>query len=197
EYYEVMDFFNSTRDEDVWFDDPILRVYPDSAAASIDEIVNWIKMSTNDDEMVKKTKQFIQVLEPKYHAHKCTDFKKGELFGTQLLGLWNGGSCKLNNVYLDNDNQLVIRYNGWQEGGKITIREENEKGRIIATFPIRKTQGREVDFIPITPLSGYVDLHISFRNPALGENENSFSLEWFAFRKTLPGSDLSGYKSRS
>src|SRR5690606_10606939 len=61
--------------------------------------------------------------------------------------------------------------------------------------PIRKTQGREVDFIPITPLSGYVDLHISFRNPALGENENSFSLEWFAFRKTLPGSDLSGYKS--
>lgn len=195
EYYEVMAFFNNSRDEDVWYDDPQLLFYPDSLIASIEEITQWIRKVTNDEDREKKELQFIRTLEPKYHGHSCTDFDKGELYGSWLLGLYDGGSCKLNNVDLTDANQLVIRYNGSKVGGRMTIREENEEGRIIADFPIQKTKGREIHFIPINPSikPGAVNLHISFRNPALEPEQNSFIIEWFAFRKSLPGSDRPGY----
>src|SRR5690606_40851621 len=48
EYYEVMAFFNNTRDEDTADDMPLLRMYPDSLLSSVEELEHWITKNTDD-----------------------------------------------------------------------------------------------------------------------------------------------------
>lgn len=193
EYYEIMAFFNNTRDEDTADDTPLLRMYPDSIQSNIDEVRHWIISNTEDPQRIEKEMQFIKTLEPKIHTHLCTDFVNGELSDTKYLALRDNGHCSLKNTWLNNAETMVISYRCSRIGGHMTIRENDQNGEVIASFPIRKTQGTELDFIPIRPVADTVDLFIEFSNPALEPQQNSFRIFWFAFRPPLPGQDKPGF----
>lgn len=193
EYYEIMAFFNNSRDEDTADNEPLLRLFPDSVQTSIDQIRHWIIQNTTGEERLKDEMQFIRTMEPKIHTHLCTDFVNGELSDTKYLALRDKGHCYLNDTWLNNAETMVISYSCWMEGGRMTIRESNENGQVIASFPLRKTNGKELDFIPVKPIPDSVDLFIEFSNPALGPQQNSFVVYWFAFRPALPGSGQPGY----
>ncbi len=194
EYYEVMAFFNNTRDEDTADDMPLLRMYPDSLLSSVEELEHWITKNTDDPNRVRKEMQFIKTLEPKVHTYHCTDFVNGELSDTKYMALRHNGHCSLPGVWLNHAQTMVISYQCSQEGGKMTIREKDKNGEVIASFPIRKTRGTELDFIPIRPVADSVDLFIEFSNPTLGPDQNSFRIFWFAFRPPFPGKDLPGFE---
>ncbi len=187
EYYEVMAFFNNSRDEDTADNEPLLRIYPDTIAASIEELKHWMIQNTNSPSRVEDEMQFIRTLEPKIHTHLCTDFVNGELSDTKYLALRHKGHCALNNTYLNNAETMVISYSCWKEGGRMTIRESNQEGKVITSFPLKKTNGNAIEFIPIAPMQDSVDLFIEFTNPLLDAQENSFRVYWFAFRPGLPG----------
>ncbi len=193
EYYEVMAFFNNTRDEDTADDTPLLRMYPDSVQSSIEEISHWISQNTDDVNGLSEEMLFLKTLEPKVHTHYCTDFVNGELSDTKYLALRDNGHCRLPDTWLDNAETMIISYQCGQEGGRLTIRESDESGAIIASFPLRKTRGTELDFIPIRKVKDTVDLFIEFSNPRLDPQQNSFRIFWFAFRPSLPGKDLDGF----
>lgn len=193
EYYEVMAFFNNSRDEDTADNEPNLRIYPDSVESSIEEVQHWILQNTNSESRVEDEMQFIRTLEPKIHTHLCTDFVNGELSDTKYMALRDDGHCSLENVYLNNAETMVISYSCWQEGGRMTLRESDKNGRVIAAFPLQKTQGDAIDFIPINRFADSVDLYIEFSNPTLGPQDNSFRVYWFAFRPSLPGNAQPGY----
>lgn len=195
EYYEVMAFFNNTRDEDTADDTPLLRMYSDSVMASIDEIGQWIEENTNDPRRVEEELQFLHTLEPKIHTHHCTDFVNGELSDTKYLALRPNGHCSLKDVWMNNSEVMVMSYQCSQEGGQLTIREKDANGEVIASFPLRKTSGTEMDFIPIRPVADSVDLFIQFENPRLDPQQNSFRIFWFAFRPPLPGQDQPGFQA--
>lgn len=189
EYYEVMAFFNNTRDEDVADDTPLLRMYSDSVLQSIDEIAHWIITNTEDSARLEDELLFIHTLEPKIHTHHCTDFVNGELSDTKYLALRHKGHCSLKDVWMNNSEYMAISYQCGQEGGRITIREDNQEGDIIVSFPLRKTRGTELEFIPIRPVADSVDLFIEFENPLLRPDQNSFRIFWFAFRPGWPGEE--------
>lgn len=195
EYYEVMAFFNNSRDEDTADNEPLLRIYPDSLESSIEEVKHWIIQNTNSKSRLEDEMQFIRTMEPKIHTHLCTDFVNGELSDTKYLALRDNGHCSLEDVYLNNAETMVISYTCWKEGGRLTIREKNKDGSVIASFPLQKTEGNAIDFIPINSFADSVDLFIEFSNPSLSPQDNSFKVYWFAFRPALPGNDQPGYKN--
>lgn len=195
EYYEVMAFFNNSRDEDTADDEPILRMYPDSVENSVEEIKHWIIKNTHQEERVENEMQFLRTLEPKIHTHLCTDFVNGELSDTKYLALRDNGHCSLNDTYLNNAETMIMSYTCWQNGGRMTIRENDKDGDVIASFPLKKTRGNELDFIPIQAVPDSVDLFIEFSNPSLDPQQNSFKIYWFAFRPSLPGNTKPGFAS--
>lgn len=195
EYYEVMAFFNNSRDEDTNDNEPNLRLYNKEQEADITEISNWLKDNQLSPKEISREITFLKTLEPKISPDYFSDFHKGELIDTKWLGLRNTGHCMLKNTYVNDADQIIFYYNAYQNRGKLTIRQNDEKGEILAEIPINKTGGKKIEIFPFKPKKGYQDLYFEYSNPALEEQQNSFYVEWLAFHKSLPGKDKNEYPS--
>ncbi|WP_375182072.1 ABC transporter transmembrane domain-containing protein, partial [Chryseobacterium sp.] len=91
----------------------------------IKEIENWLKENNQSQEEIGREITFLKTLEPKSSPDYFSDFHKGELIDTKWLGLRNTGHCKLKNTYVNEADQLIFYYNAYQNGGKLTIRQDD------------------------------------------------------------------------
>lgn len=180
EYYNLMAFFNNSRDEDTSEDEPNLRFYNENQKSQIDQIYEWIS-NNNNKEVANSYKEFIKYLEPVYHAHLAYNYTNGNLADTKWLALRDNGSCHLDDVYTQNSNFIYLRYSSGIDGTKMTIRQDNSEGEILAQFTINKTKGRVIQKFPFKKVEGKINLYIEVNNDKIPSTSPTSYITWFAF----------------
>lgn len=180
EYYKLMAFFDNTRDEDTYANEPNLKFYSEKQSNEINSILKGISAKYNP-ETSKKYKDFISFNEPVYHAHSCQNYKNASLLDTKWLSLRNNGSCNLNDVYTQGANYIYIKHSSQNNGTQITMRKDNAQGEIVAKFPIDKTKGTVVQRFPFKKINDKIDLFIAAENGTIPSNSGTGLITWFAF----------------
>ena len=191
EYYGLMAFFNNTRDEDTPDEAPNYRNYSKEDALKVEELLQWIKSYGTAAEY-ETFKDFLYFLEPKYQLHNCEDFTNGAMADGKWLALWDKGSAYLRNVDTQQSGSLYFNYFSRLNGTRMTLREKNASGRILAEFTINKSNGA-IRRVPFKILEGKTDLYIETHNEGLAPQTTTSYLSWFAFLPDLPGADQKGY----
>jgi hypothetical protein len=194
DYYQLMAFFNNTRDEDTHGEEPKLKFYDDEAAGEISKIKDWVT-EYGSSKQAEAYENFLLYQEPKYHAHDCEDFTNGELIDTKWLGLWDDGSCYLRDVYTGGAEYLYLNYWTGNDGNLMTIRKDGPEGEILSRFTLNKTDGRVIKRIPFKKVEGRVDLYLHMENKNLGKQQTSSAINWFAFVPSLPGVEKNAYET--
>ncbi|MFC4873707.1 DUF1553 domain-containing protein [Negadavirga shengliensis] len=194
DYYQLMAFFNNTRDEDTHGEEPKLKFYDDDAAGEISKIKDWVT-EYGSSKQAETYENFLLYQEPKYHAHDCEDFTNGELIDTKWLGLWDDGSCYLRGVHTGGAEYLYLNYWTGNDGNLMTIRNGGPEGEVLSRFTLNKTDGRVIKRIPFKKVEGRVDLYLHMENKSLAQQQTSSAINWFAFVPTLPGTAKDGYET--
>jgi hypothetical protein len=199
EYYQMMAFFNNTRDEDTSDEEPNLRTYESKNKESLKELLKWVSIH-GDDASQKAFQNFLNFYEPKYHLHASEQISKGTLITDgKRLGLWDRGSAYLRNVETNGSNRLVVEFNSPKKGTQITIRNGGPEGAILSQFKLPTTNSNngnygEIFTVPFKPVSTRVDLYIEAQNSFLSSTKEYTSvLNWFAFLPELPGKNKKGF----
>ncbi|MEK9613469.1 MAG: DUF1549 domain-containing protein, partial [Flavobacteriaceae bacterium] len=191
EYYQMMAFFNNTRDEDTPDDAPNYRSYKPEDQKKLHALFSWIENQGNQNQL-NVFKDFLTFYEPKYQLHNCEGFKKGSMADGKWLALWDGGSAYLRNVNTLGNNRLYFNYFTRKNGTKITIRNGSPNGEILTQFVVNK--GKEpVQSVAFKSMDTIIDLYIEAENKRLDPQENSSYFSWFAFVPELPGKGKKGY----
>lgn len=186
EYYRTFAYFNSTRDEDVSGEHPLLRTYEEADQDKVDKIAAWVKTQADADKAAEVTR-FLKTLEPKIHTHHFDQFSNGELDGYKWLSIRPGGSARLKNVDLNNKTSLLFNYSMRHSGGSFEVRRGSLHGDRIAHVNLERTEGTRIIQIPLKPSAGRHDLFFVFSNPALKKDQSVCTIEWFSFQEQFPG----------
>ncbi|HMB61673.1 MAG TPA: DUF1549 domain-containing protein, partial [Eudoraea sp.] len=91
DYYNLMAFFNNSRDEDTPGEEPNVRIYTSEQQREVDKINLWVA-KYGSEQQARDYQNFLTYMEPKYQGHLAEDFKNGELADTKWLALWDDGS---------------------------------------------------------------------------------------------------------
>ncbi|MGB1021170.1 MAG: DUF1549 domain-containing protein, partial [Flavobacteriaceae bacterium] len=191
EYYQLLAYFNNTRDEDTPDEAPNFRTYNSTDKQKAEELLQWIA-TYGSPETRTQFKKFIYFLEPKYQLHHCENFTNGAMADGKWLALWNNGSTYLKNVDPQGAEYLYFNYFSRENGTTITLREKNANGAVLAQMKINKNKG-QIGRVPFKAPSGVTDLYIESKNNALAPQTNTSYLSWFAFLPELPGKNRKGY----
>ena len=191
EYYQLMAFFNNSRDEDTPDEAPNFRIYSDENTKRIASILEW-SAQYGDKKTIEDLDKFFQYLEPKYQLHNCKDFVNGELSDSKYLALRNNGSAYLRNVNTQGNTNLYFYYTASPRGTEITIRNGSAKGEVLAKFPAKKSKWT-IAKVPFKPVNGTIDLYIESKNDAITPLRTGSKILWFAFVPELPGKGEIGY----
>lgn len=191
EYYQLLAYFNNTRDEDTPDEAPNFRTYNSTDKQKAEELLQWIA-TYGSPETRTQFKKFIYFLEPKYQLHHCENFTNGAMADGKWLALWNNGSTYLKNVDPQGAEYLYFNYFSRENGTTITLREKNANGAVLAQMKINKNKG-QIGRVPFKAPSGVTDLYIEAKNNALAPQTNTSYLSWFAFLPELPGKNRKGY----
>ncbi|WP_162419261.1 PSD1 and planctomycete cytochrome C domain-containing protein [Cyclobacterium roseum] len=193
DYYQIMAFFNNSRDEDTHGEEPKLKFYSGEDSVRMEEIKSWAARHGNPG-LKEKMEAILLYQEPKYHGHIAEDFENGELIDTKWLGLWDNGSCYLRDVYTEGSPYVYINYWTGNEGNRLTIRNGGPEGEILSQFTLGKTEGREIRRFPIKELHEKVDLYLHMENKSLKPQQTSSTINWFGFFPELPGENQAGHE---
>ncbi len=185
DYFRSMAFFNNSRDEDTTDEEPKIRIYEDADQAKLSGIKSWLKQHVSNKQY-KEYLDFLNFQEPKYHAHNSTGFVNGELIDTKWLGLWPKGSAYLKNVFTGGSDRMLMNYWASHDGTKMTIRNGGPSGEVLSEFNIDRT-GAITRSIPFKPVHEKIDLYISVENPAIGAQQATSAISWFAFVPEISG----------
>lgn len=194
EYYKAMAFFNNSRDEDTPDESPNIRFYNEEQRQNVDRINAWNK-KYGSGEVAKVYTEFLTFNEPKYLAHNAVDFTNGELADTKYLALWDDGSCTLKNVHTQGASFMYMNYRSDIDGTKMTIRENDAKGEILAQFTINETDGNTIRKIPFKGSDESIDLYFETNNDKIEKQVSTSFITWFAFLEDIPGKSRPGYSA--
>jgi len=183
EYYNLMAFFNNTRDEDTSEDEPTLKFYTPDQKKEIKNIVDWIS-NHGSPKIAEKYQKFLTYTEPIYHSHLIKKFKNGNVEGR--LSLRDNGSCYLNDVYTQGANFMYLKYSSGIDGTTMTIRKDNPEGEILSQFVINKTPGTIVRKIPFKKIDEKLNLYIEANNNNISPKSALGYFTWFAFLPDIP-----------
>jgi len=209
EYYQLLSFFNNTRDEDLMDESPNLRQYSEENQKEIETVLKWIS-DYGDSKTHDFYKDFFQFLEPKYQAHNSEVFNSDEGYVSGVtLSLRNKGKAVLRNVNSQNYRSMYIKYSPTRLQTTLILRKNSEDGEIIGSVKLNSSGSQGLTHpknqyaqISIKELEEPFDLHIEAVNPSLKTtlnngsqyNDIAISLHWFAFVPELPGKEQSGFK---
>ncbi len=191
DYYQLMAFFNNSRDEDTPDEAPNFRTYSIENNKKIERILSWIKKH-GTDESHDAFKKIIQFMEPKYQLHNCENFVNGELSDSKYLALWNNGTALLRDVHSKGNTSLYIYYETPHKNSKITLRENDSKGKILGEMELKKSDWKIAKF-SFAKVDKPIDLFIEAKNDDLSPQSSTSRILWFAFVPDLPGKGSDGY----
>lgn len=192
EYYNIMAFFNNSRDEDVPAEKPVLKFYTPEQQIDVDKVVDWVS-KFGDEKTTKSYTDFIRFEEPVYHAHSAVDFVNGVYDNHAAFALWDDGSCYMKDVYTKNSSYIYLRYNARHNGTKINIRENDANGQLLGSFTINKT-GTVTKKFPIKNIDKKVALYFESNNDNVKKEVGLINIYWMAFIEDIPGKQEAGHK---
>ncbi len=135
EYYKFMAFFNNTRDEDTYDDYPLLRHLDDASKTKLTAIQNWVSKEVSPAK-ANEIYMFVKTWQPAINSIQADQFVNSALNDTKWLAFRNHAKVRLKNVTLTNRDKLIYRVAGYVKGGVMTIRTDDENGKVIAKVNI-------------------------------------------------------------
>ena len=192
EYYNLMAFFNNSRDEDTSQDEPNLKFYTPEQQKEIKKIVDWIAKQ-GSPKIAEKYKNFLTYTEPIYHSHLIKKFKNGNVEGR--LSLRDDGYCFLNNVYTQGGGYMYLKYSSGVDGTTMTIRKDNAEGEILSKFVINRTPGTIVRKIPFKKIDEKLNLYIEAENNNVSPKSALGYFTWFSFLPDMPEAPKEEYRA--
>lgn len=193
EYYQVMAFFNNSRDEDVTDESPNLRFFTEIESDNLEEIKNWLitNISDNEHNKVDEYTKLVRVVEPKVHPHSFDVITKGSLADGKYLRLEDEGHARLKSFDLKGKSQVYFRYRSEKAGGMLELRLGSNNGKILGTFKIDFEPGWKTASFFIESSEKQEDLFLVYQNNL--NPKNGIAIEWVLFNEAFPGYDKSGY----
>lgn len=199
EYYNVMAFFNNTRDEDFPDESPNLIDYKPEERQKINSVLDWVSAHANADEQ-KIFKDFILFKEPNYAAHHFKVIDNGFVSGLNL-GLRKGGAAFIKNVNPLGYQKLYLKFVGKTDRSTLVFRKNGINGEIIGKFKISKKeknsygdrQGQIITSIDIVKETEVFDLYVELQTQDQTFKKEHVLIHWIAFMPELPAKGKPGY----
>ena len=194
EYYELMAFFNNSRDEDTPDESPTLKFYSEEEQKNVDTIIQWVKKHGNNKTATAYT-NFLQFTEPVYKAHFFKEFNNSVYDDHASVVFWDDGNLIVEDVYTKNASNVYLNYRSHYNGTKMTIRENNVNGQILGQFVINKTPKNTIVRFPLENIDRKTNLYIETQNSSVAKEVNILNLYWIGFIEDLPGENLPGWSA--
>lgn len=194
EYYELMAFFNNSRDEDTPSESPVLKFYTPEQQKQVDNVVAWVS-KYGDKKAMKTYKDFLQFTEPVYKSHFFTNFNNSVYDDHASVVFWDDGNLVAENVFTNNASYVYLNYRSHYDNTKMTIRENNAQGAILGEFIINKRKENTTSQFPITQIDKQTNIYIETQNNAIAKEVNILNLYWVGFIPDMPGQEHSGWKA--
>ena len=190
EYYQMMAFFNNTRDMDTHKDYPLLRMYEPSDKLKLDSLTKWVtKVETK--EYAESIKTFLKTWQPTIYSIDTDSLINAAFYDTKYLGFRQNGQARMKAITLTGKNKLIVRGGVRAKGGQFVVRKGSADGEKIVDYPLpfdKKNQGYQYLEIPILPTTGKYDLYLQYENLTLDDpDRNVFQIDWFYFTKDFVG----------
>jgi hypothetical protein len=194
EYYELLSFFNNSRDEDTPDESPVLKFYNPEQLKKVNSVLQWVK-KYGDDTTFTAYNNFLQFTEPVYKSHFFKEFHNSVYDDHASVVFWDDGNLIVEDAYTKNAGQVYLNYRSHYNGTKMTIREKNAKGPILGQFTINKTSGNTTTAFPLEKIDSTTDLYIETRNNSVAKEVNILNVYWIGFIEDLPGAKQPGWSS--
>ena len=199
EYYNVMAFFNNTRDEDIPDESPNLIDYKPEERQKIDSILDWVA-THGDAKKQKLFKDFILFKEPNYAAHHFKVIDHAFVSGPNF-GLRKGGVTFIKNINPMGRQKLYLKFVGRSNNSTLVFRKNGVNGQIIGKFEISNKgknfygdrQGQIITSIDIKKETEVFDLYVQLQTEDKTQKKEHVLVHWIAFMPELPGKEKPGY----
>ncbi len=193
EYYKFMAFFNNSRDEDTEADYPLLRQYSGKDSARLVQVMDWLHKNVTEQE-AKEQYLFLKTMQPVINSLQCDEFVNAANTGW-LVELRNYGTCRLQNVSLNNSTQFMYRFVSIHNSGKLLVYVDSLNTKPYIAVPVWATKrGWSVATVNINPVAGKHTLYLKYVNEKIpATHPNGVLTEWFRFSQPFPGKGKSGY----
>ena len=206
EYYQLLSFFNNTRDEDLMDESPNLRSYSEENKQKMESVLAWI-LKYGDSKTHDFYHDFFQFLEPKYQAHNTVSLNSDNAYVSGVtLSLRNNGQAVYRKMNTNGNENLMFKYSPTKHKTVLTFRKNSPKGEIIGSIQLNETGNPQFNNpknqyakLKIKKIEEPFDLYIQAKNPSLKTKNKSSSnaiiasLHWFSFVPELPGKNQKGF----
>ncbi len=192
DYYNIMAFYNNSRDEDIPSEAPVLKFYSPQQQLLVDKVNNWVSLYGN-----KKTAEayhnFLRYTEPVYNSHLLQNFKNGTYDDHASAVLWNNGSCILRNAHTQKAGFMYLKYASHFDGSTMIVRRGNAQGETLARFTFNKSKTTGIARFPFKKIDEVTDLYIEINNDNIPKEANAINIYWLAFIEDIPRKDKAGF----
>src|SRR6056297_2342862 len=192
EYYNLMAFFNNTRDEDTPNESPVLKFYNEEQQKQVNKVLDWVSQHGNK-KTIKAYRDFIQFTEPVYKSHFFKEFKNSVYDDHASVVFWDDGNLIIPNAYTNNASYVYLNYRSHYDGTKMTIRESNADGPILAQFTINKSKNNTTSQFALKIIDKKTDIYIETQNDAITPEKNILNLYWVGFIPDMPAQEQPGW----
>ena len=206
EYYQLLSFFNNTRDEDLMDESPNLRSYSEENKQKMKSVLAWI-LEYGNSKTHDFYRDFFQFLEPKYQAHNTVSLNSDYAYVSGVtLSLRNNGQAVYRKMNTNGNENLMFKYSPTKHKTVLTFRKNSPKGEIIGSIQLNETGNPQFNNpknqyakLKIKKIEEPFDLYIQAKNPSLKTKNKSSSnaiiasLHWFSFVPELPGKNQKGF----
>lgn len=194
EYYELLSFFNNSRDEDTPDESPILRFYTPEQQRRVSNVMQWVK-KYGDEKTSLAYKNFLQFTEPVYKSHFFTKFNNSVYDDHASVVFWDDGNLIVEDAHTKNAGRVYLNYRSHYNGTTMIIRENNAAGRVLGKFIVNKTSGNTTGAFPLEKIDRKTDLYIETQNNSVAKEVNILNVYWVGFIEDLPGQNQLGWSN--
>lgn len=192
DYYNLMAYFNNSRDEDTPSESPVLKFYSTENQKQVDKVLEWTSKNGTKNQHTTY-KNFLQFTEPVYKSHFFKEFVNSVYDDHASVVFWDDGNCIVENAYTNKASYVYLNYRSHYNGTKMIIREKDANGPILAEFTINKTKKNTTSQFPIQKTDKKANLYIETHNKSVAKEVNIVNVYWVGFIEDMPGKDLPGW----
>jgi hypothetical protein len=194
DYFKLMAFFNNTRDEDTPSEGPVLKFYSEDQQKLVDLVNRWVSKYGNE-KAAKVYHDFLQFTEPVYKSHFFKEYDNSVYDDHASVVFWDDGNAILENAYTNNAGKVYLNYRSHYNGTKMTIREKNADGPILAQFTIGKSKENTTSQFPLKKIDKKTNLYIETQNNSVAKEVNILNVYWIGFIEDMPGENRPGFSA--
>lgn len=192
EYFKLMAYFNNTRDEDTPNESPVLKFYTTEQQKQVDKVYDWVRQH-GDKKIIKSYRDFLQFTEPVYKSHFFKEFKNSVYDNHASVVFWDNGNLIIEDAYTNKASYVYLNYRSHYNNTKVTIRESDANGPILAQFVLNKTKKNTTSQFPLTNIDRQTNIYIETQNDAVAPEKNILNLYWVGFIPDLPAQEKPGW----